>query len=40
MATFQNVIRYYSRYRRAAVLSIAASSLFQLIDLARHGACA
>ena len=34
MATFQDVIRYYSRYRRAAVLSIAASSMFQLIDLA------
>lgn len=34
MATFKNVIRYYSRYRRAAVLSIAASSLFQLVDLA------
>ena len=34
MATFQNVISYYSRYRRAAILSIAASSLFQVVDLA------
>jgi ATP-binding cassette subfamily B protein len=34
MATFQHIIRYYSRYRRAALLSIAASSLFQVIDLA------
>ena len=34
MATFQNVISYYSRYRWAAILSIAASSLFQVVDLA------
>ncbi|WOD40473.1 ABC transporter ATP-binding protein [Nodosilinea sp. E11] len=34
MASFHHVIRYYSRYRRAAVFSIAASSLFQIVDLA------
>ncbi|NJL44638.1 MAG: ABC transporter ATP-binding protein [Leptolyngbyaceae cyanobacterium SM2_3_12] len=34
MASFQNVIRYYSRYRTIALLSIAASSLFQIVDLA------
>ncbi|MEO1068397.1 MAG: ABC transporter ATP-binding protein, partial [Cyanobacteria bacterium J06638_6] len=34
MTTFQHLLRYYSRYRRAAVLSIAASSLFQVVDLA------
>ncbi|MBE9108025.1 ABC transporter ATP-binding protein [Nodosilinea sp. LEGE 07298] len=34
MASFQHVIRYYSRYRRAAIWSIAASSLFQVVDLA------
>ncbi|MGB5975735.1 MAG: ABC transporter ATP-binding protein, partial [Nodosilinea sp.] len=34
MATFQDVVRYYSRYRRAAFFSIAASSLFQMVDLA------
>ncbi|MGF1570560.1 MAG: ABC transporter ATP-binding protein [Nodosilinea sp.] len=34
MASFQHVIRYYRRYRKAAVLSIAASSLFQVVDLA------
>ena len=34
MATFHNVIRYYSRYQRAAIWSIAASSLFQVVDLA------
>ncbi|MGB6017192.1 MAG: ABC transporter transmembrane domain-containing protein, partial [Nodosilinea sp.] len=34
MASFQHVIRYYSRYRRAVVFSIAASSLFQIVDLA------
>lgn len=34
MASFQHVIRYYSRYRLVAFLSIAASSLFQVIDLA------
>ncbi|WP_035992040.1 ABC transporter ATP-binding protein [Leptolyngbya sp. KIOST-1] len=33
MASFQQVLRYYSRYRRAAVWSIAASSLFQVVDL-------
>ncbi|MBE9156113.1 ABC transporter ATP-binding protein [Nodosilinea sp. LEGE 06152] len=34
MASFRQVIRYYSRYRRAAIWSIAASSLFQVVDLA------
>jgi ATP-binding cassette subfamily B protein len=34
MATFQDVIQYYSRYRMAAYFSIAASSLFQIVDLA------
>jgi ATP-binding cassette subfamily B protein len=34
MATFRHVIQYYSRYRRAALFSIAASSLFQIVDLA------
>jgi ATP-binding cassette subfamily B protein len=34
MATFQNVIQYYSRYQVAAYFSIAASSLFQIVDLA------
>ncbi len=34
MASFQHVLRYYSRYRRAAIWSIAASSLFQVVDLA------
>ena len=33
MASIHQVVRYYSRYRRAAILSIAASSLFQIIDL-------
>lgn len=33
MATLKQVIRYYRRYRWVAVLSIAASSAFQLIDL-------
>ncbi|PSN15022.1 ABC transporter ATP-binding protein [filamentous cyanobacterium CCT1] len=33
MASFQHVIRYYSRYRRAAIWSITASSLFQVVDL-------
>ncbi len=34
MASLQNVIQYYSRYRLAACFSIAASSLFQVVDLA------
>jgi ATP-binding cassette subfamily B protein len=34
MATFQDVIQYYSRYRVAAYFSIAVSSLFQIVDLA------
>ena len=34
MASFQNVIQYYRRYRVAAFFSIAASSLFQVVDLA------
>jgi len=34
MASLQHVIRYYSRYRLAAFFSIAASSLFQVVDLA------
>ena len=33
MAPLTQILRYYHRYRRAAVLSIAASSVFQLIDL-------
>lgn len=34
MASLQNVVQYYSRYRVAAFFSIAASSLFQVVDLA------
>jgi ATP-binding cassette, subfamily B, bacterial len=34
MATFKDVIRYYRRYRGVAIYSIAASSLFQVVDLA------
>ncbi|MBD1916173.1 MULTISPECIES: ABC transporter ATP-binding protein [Cyanophyceae] len=34
MASFQHVLRYYSRYRWAAIWSITASSLFQVMDLA------
>ncbi len=34
MASFRHLIGYYSRYRRVAILSIAASSLFQIVDLA------
>lgn len=34
MATFQQVIQYYHRYRFASLLSITASSLFQVVDLA------
>ncbi|MBE9139347.1 ABC transporter ATP-binding protein [Nodosilinea sp. LEGE 07088] len=34
MTSFQQIIRYYGRYRRAALFSIAASSLFQVVDLA------
>ncbi|MBW4483507.1 MAG: ABC transporter ATP-binding protein/permease [Tildeniella torsiva UHER 1998/13D] len=33
MASFQHVLRYYSRYRWAAIWSITASSLFQVVDL-------
>ncbi|MGG6239494.1 ABC transporter ATP-binding protein [Nodosilinea sp. AN01ver1] len=33
MASFQHVIRYYSRYRWMAIWSITASSLFQVVDL-------
>ncbi|PSR17953.1 ABC transporter ATP-binding protein [filamentous cyanobacterium CCP3] len=33
MASFKHVIRYYSRYRWAAIWSITASSLFQVVDL-------
>lgn len=33
MASFHHVIRYYSRYRWAAIWSITASSLFQVVDL-------
>ncbi|MBD2109503.1 ABC transporter ATP-binding protein [Nodosilinea sp. FACHB-13] len=34
MASLQHVLRYYSRYRWAAIWSITASSLFQVADLA------
>lgn len=34
MATFQDVIRYYRNYRGISIFSIAASSLFQVVDLA------
>lgn len=34
MATLKHVVRYYHRYRAIAVFSIAASSIFQLVDLA------
>ncbi|NEQ32242.1 MAG: ABC transporter ATP-binding protein [Leptolyngbya sp. SIO4C5] len=33
MAKFKDVIQYYRRYRAIAYLSIAASSLFQILDL-------
>ncbi len=34
MASLQNIVQYYSRYRLAAFFSITASSLFQVVDLA------
>lgn len=34
MATFQDVIRYYDKYRGLAIFSIVTSSLFQVADLA------
>ncbi|MBD2255969.1 ABC transporter ATP-binding protein [Pseudanabaena sp. FACHB-2040] len=34
MATFKDVIRYYRQYQGVVIFSIAASSLFQVIDLA------
>lgn len=34
MANFQDVIRYYRQYRGLSIVSIAASSLFQVLDLA------
>jgi ATP-binding cassette subfamily B protein len=33
MASFKDIIGYYHKYRLAAVLSIAAASLFEIIDL-------
>jgi ATP-binding cassette, subfamily B, bacterial len=33
MATFRHILNYYRRYRRSSILSIAASSLFEIIDL-------
>ena len=34
MANFRDVIRFYDRYRTLSILSIIASSVFQLVDLA------
>lgn len=34
VATFRNVLRFYDRYRTLSILSIAASSLFEVVDLA------
>lgn len=33
MSSFQDIIGYFSKYRAIAILSIAASSLFEIIDL-------
>jgi ATP-binding cassette, subfamily B, bacterial len=33
MATFKHILNYYRRYRLISILSIAASSLFEIIDL-------
>jgi ATP-binding cassette, subfamily B, bacterial len=33
MATFRHILNYYRRYRRSSIFSIAASSLFEIIDL-------
>ncbi|CAN1212651.1 ABC transporter ATP-binding protein [Tumidithrix helvetica PCC 7403] len=33
MASFQDILKYYRRYRKASVFSIAASSAFEIIDL-------
>ncbi len=33
MATFKHILNYYRRYRRISILSIAASSIFEIIDL-------
>jgi ATP-binding cassette subfamily B protein len=33
MATFKHILNYYRRYRLTSILSIAASSLFEIIDL-------
>jgi ATP-binding cassette, subfamily B, bacterial len=33
MATIQNIWGYYRHYKRAAIFSIAASSMFEIIDL-------
>jgi ATP-binding cassette, subfamily B, bacterial len=33
MATFKHILNYYRRYRYISILSIAASSLFEIIDL-------
>jgi ATP-binding cassette, subfamily B, bacterial len=33
MASYRDILRYFRRYRRASVLSIAASGLFELVDL-------
>ncbi|WP_019498469.1 ABC transporter ATP-binding protein [Pseudanabaena sp. PCC 6802] len=33
MATFQHILNYYRRYCRSSIFSIAASSLFEIIDL-------
>ena len=34
MASFKNIIGYYQKYKVAAILSILASSIFKIIDLA------
>ncbi len=33
MATFKHILNYYRRYRHISILSIAASSIFEIIDL-------
>ena len=34
MASFQDILKYYSRYSKLSIFSIGASSLFELVDLA------
>jgi len=34
MASYRDILAYYGRYKRSALLSIAAASLFEIVDLA------